>query len=215
MNRNFSLSYVRGTASHSTFMQARARARKGSILADVLFAGAPFLPESEPLFEQNEDAQQFATKWFKISPLTMLEVGAHVAAMFNEPDGTRLVRAAITTLEQLGVTTFDEIEHTMQARLPELFAIPLAFPYDDVCVLLKEYVDMAGETDGAQEAGGSASSASDDPETMEPCVCCGQEWPVPIARNWLHFEFFVCGLGCPACRADFRAHAAYPGDGNE
>jgi hypothetical protein len=145
----------------------------------------------------------------------MLEVGAHVAAMFNEPDGTRLVRAVIATLEQLGITTFDDIEHAMQARLPELFAIPLAFPYADVCVLLKEYMDMAGETGETQEPDGSASSDSDSPETVEVCACCGHEWPVPIARNWLHFEFFVCGLGCPACWTDFRARATYPGDRDE
>jgi hypothetical protein len=53
----------------------------------------------------------------------MLEVGAHVAAMFNEPNGTRLVRVVIATLKPLSITTFDEIGQALQARLPELFAI--------------------------------------------------------------------------------------------
>jgi hypothetical protein len=210
--RNFSPSRVRGPASHNTFMQARARARKGSILADVLFAETPVLPELESSHEQSENTQKFAVKWFKVSPLTMLEVGAHVAAMFDEPDGTRLVRAVIATLEQLGVTTSEEIGQAIQARLPELFAIPLAYPYDDICVLLKEYMGLAGETREIQKTDGSDSSASDDSARVETCECCGHEWSITIARDWLHFESFVCGLGCPACRADFRDRAVYPGD---
>ena len=200
------------------------------MLADVLFAGAPILPQSERQFDQTTpsrpplryeeqlenagDAQQLTTRWFRISPLTMVELGAHVAAMLDEPDGTRLVRAVIATLEQLGITTYEEIGQAMQARLPELFAIPLVYPYDDVCVLLKEYMCQVGEARDTQAADGSDSSTSDDLATVESCERCGHEWPVSTARDWLHFEFFVCGLGCPACQGGFRDRAAHPGDGD-
>jgi hypothetical protein len=130
--------------------------------------------------------------------------------MFDEPDGTRLVRAVIATLEQLGITTNEEIGQAMQARLPELFALPLAYPYDDVCILLKRYMCLATEPGETQDADRSGNSTSDDSPMVVSCERCGRDWPVAIARDWLHYESFVCGLGCPACQADFRDRAKHP-----
>jgi len=233
VNRNFSLSDTAGRTqtnegsqtgserhsphgtiptSPSAFMEVRSRAQQGSLLADALFANAHAFPESEQLdrisraryediLRQTGESNRI---WFSISPLMKLEIGACVAAMFDEPDGVRLVRAAVGMLEQLGLTTAEDIGEVMQRRVPELFAVPLVYPYDDVFVLLKRYLRLMGD----KPSGGR----SEDSEVLVTCEGCGHQWPLVTARDWMHYEFFVCGGGCPACEPEFRTRAAYPGD---
>jgi hypothetical protein len=233
VNRNFSLSEPSGrtqigeeseTGSErplphgsiptnpSAFTEARSRAQQGLLLADALFANAHAFPESEQLDRtvraQYEDILQQTGEsprlWFSMSPLTKLEIGAYVAAMLDEPDGVRLARAAVGILEQLGLTTAEDIGQVIQMRVPELFAIPLVYPYDDVFVLLKRYLRSTSEM--------SAGAHSEDSRVLVTCERCGHQWPLATARDWIHYESFVYGGGCPACQAEFRSRATYPGD---
>jgi hypothetical protein len=148
--------------------------------------------------------------WFRLSPLTRVELGAYVATLFAEPDGLRLVRAVVVALEHLGLTSLEDICQALQMRIPELFAVPLVYPYDDVLVLLKEYLLMSSTTSHASYHHTNNTIA--DTEAGVPCGNCGRRWPLTSARNWMHFESFVCGFGCPACQADFKTEAVNPGN---
>ena len=196
----------------STLFEARSRARQGSLLADVLFTGwsdsskSDQVSMSQPCQNIGEPSS-LSIKWFPISSLTRLEIGAHLAAMFDEPDGIRLVRAAIGMLEHLGLTSSVDICDALQMRLPELFAVPLAYPYDDALVLLRQYLLVVN-----QAVDGATNDGKQNLETHVPCGNCGYNWPLVSARSWVHFEFFVYGLGCPSCRTDFIECAVHPGD---
>jgi hypothetical protein len=205
--------------SHNIFIKARLQAKQGSLLADILFARSFDSPVPERLSElkQSQDTEESSLLaampilWFRLSPLTRVELGAYVAALFAEPDGLRLVRAVVGALEHLGLTSLEDICQALQMRAPELFAIPLVFPYDDVLVLLKQYLLMSSTTPHASYHHTNTIIA--DTDAGVSCGNCGRRWPLTSARNWLHFESFVCGFGCPACQADFKKEATNPGDG--
>jgi hypothetical protein len=204
--------------SRNVFIKARLRAKQGSLLADILFARTFDSPVTEQLsdFKQSQDTEESsspeakATTWYWLSPLNRVELGAYVAAMFAEPDGLRLVRAAVGILEHLGLTSLEDISYALQMRVPELFAVPLVYPYDDVLVLLKEHVLLSSTSSDASHHRTNNTIA--ETKAGVPCGNCGHEWPLTSARNWMHYESFVCGLGCPACQADFKTEATHPHD---
>jgi hypothetical protein len=208
--------------SHNVFIKARLQAKLGSLLTDVLFARSSESPVAEQLsdLKPSQDTQAsssqaaMSTTWFRLSPLTLVELGAYVAALFAEPDGLRLVRAVVGVLEHLGLTSLEDICQALQMRVPELFAVPLVFPYDDILVLLKEYLLMSPRTmRRASQHQHHTNTMIADEEAGVPCGNCGRRWPLTSARNWMQFESFVYGFACPACQADFKQEAANPGNG--
>jgi hypothetical protein len=208
--------------NHNVFIKARLQAKLGSQLVDILFARSPDSPATEQLSElkPSQDTEApgsqaaMSTTWFRLSPLTRVELGAYVAALFSEPDGLRLVRAVVGVLEHLGLTSLEDICQALQMRVPELFAVPLVFPYDDILVLLKEHLLTSSSTiSRASQHQHHTNTIIADAEAGVPCESCGRRWPLTSARNWMQFESFVCGFGCPACQADFKTEAADPGNG--
>ncbi len=198
---------------NGVFLAARLRAQQGSLLADILFADPLDPPESEQLPQSKQsqnrvESHSLSVNWLRISALTRVEIGAHLAAMFDEPDGIRLVRAAVGMLEQLGLTTSEDIGEALQMRVPELFAVPLSYPYDDVIVLLRQYLLMTRASTKAE-----ISDALYDSEILVPCGNCGCQWLLVHARSWIHFESFVYGLGCPSCQVNFTEHTPNPDHG--
>jgi hypothetical protein len=175
-------------------------------VADILFARTIDSPVTEHSAEvkQSQDTEEssalaaMSTSWFRLNPLTRIELGAYVVALFAEPDGLRLVRAVVGVLEHLGLTSLEDICYALQLRVPELFAVPLVYPYDDVLVLLKEHLFMSSTMSRTSQHHTNAMIA--DTEAGVPCGSCGRRWPLSSARNWMHFESFVWGLGCPACQ---------------
>lgn len=153
----------------------RRRARQGANLAQVLFG----LDLDNPLVEPHEH---------RPSEVTCRDIGAQLAAMFDEPDGVRLVRAALQVLNQLNLVTDEDIINNLIHLAPELLAVPSSFPADDPVTLLKRYL-----------ARGEIMSG-----TRTWCVACGTGWTYDEARRWIWFEGFIWGMGCPSCREDWQ-----------
>ena len=188
--------------------QARERSQAAALLADVVFGRVSYSLKSNPSarpysFPIEAETDPKAVEWFPISALTRLEICAHLVAMFKEPDGIRLVRTAISVLEHLGLTSIEDISISLQMRVPELFAVPLVHPNDDVLLLLRHYFLTA-----APMTNRPAQDSAQGPQIHVSCGNCGHDWPLVNARTWIHFESFVYGLGCPSCQTNFITHAA-------
>lgn len=135
----------------------------------------------------------------QLDELTRIEIASSLVAMFEQPDGDRLVQAALEMLIQLNHTSRELIEGNVLHDAPELLAFPLTFPAENVVLLLRLYLKYsaaAEQGDHSEHTGLMHLHCS--------CHVCGTQWPLDEARRWRWFESFMLGAGCPTCTSDWR-----------